>query len=376
MAVFLDNNSTTPVDPEVTQTLTESCTQFCGNPSSSHVEGQHAQGTLNDASVRVSRLLHCESQEIYWTSGATQANNIVLLGFVNASKKKTVHIVTTQIEHASILNPLRHLNRTQSRRVKVHEVPVDRKGRVNLDVYREIIERFPVDLVSIIHVNHEVGITQDLRTLSDMAHSRGAWFHSDMTQSMGKIAISMKALGVDAASASSHKFYGLKGCGVLFLSDRMRPHVSQIEFGGDQQRQLIPGTENVHGALATAIALEVCERKRRKDLRNLKKLTKYLLMRLDHTGHPVRINGQGNALNLSFLDVTGWSSHEFVKALSERGVCVSKGAACKSRSDKESYILDAMGLEQISPNIRIGIGRFNTTSDIDKFIEAVDRLLR
>lgn len=380
-AVFLDNNSTTPVDPRViyySQSLLEN---FRANTTSSHKEGCKAKKSLENSRKCVADILKCKSDEVIFTSCSTESNNIVLQGFIMKAiqnqggfkkatqktfKRPCIMVCTT--EHISVLNPLRFWE--QQELIDVVEVPVDSKGFVDMQAYVNLLKNSPsgVDLVSISHVNNEVGTLQDIRKLCKFAHQYGAFFHTDATQSVGKVPINIRKWKLDSITWSSHKLYSISGAGGLTLSAKFQPHVQQIMFGNDNEHKYRPGSTDLFSILCMAKAMKICNAEIKSNLKHLVSLTKYLLSLLVKRGIPFRLNSGGVfSLNLSFRN-SNLTSDELIHKLSQSRICVSKGSACKSRSTQESYVLDAMGLPEITPTLRIGIGKFNSKIDIDNFI--------
>ena len=385
--VFLDNNSTTPVDPRVVyyaQTLLEN---FRANTSSSHKEGCKAKKSLETSRNCVAKILKCHPTEMIFTSCSTESNNIVLQGFIMKAiqnqggfgrlsrnfKRPCIMVCTT--EHISVLNPLRFWK--QQNLIDVLEVPVDSKGLINIQEYTRLLEHnhSKVDLVSISHVNNEVGTLQDIRKLCRIAHQYGAFFHTDATQSVGKVPINIRGWKLDSVTWSSHKLYSISGAGGLTLSKKFQPHVQQIMFGNDNEHKYRPGSTDLFSILCMAKAMTICNAEMKSNLKHLISLTRYLLSLLAAHDIPYRLNSGGVfSLNLSFKN-SNLTSDELIQKLSNLRICVSKGSACKSRSAKESYVLDAMGLPEITPTLRIGIGKFNSKVDIDNFVIQLQKAL-
>jgi cysteine desulfurase len=254
--------------------------------------------------------------------------------------------------------------------IDVVEVPVDTKGFVDVQAYVNLLKngQSKVDLVSISHINNEVGTLQDIRKLCKIAHQYGAFFHTDATQSVGKVPINIRGWKLDSITWSSHKLYSVSGSGGLTLSKKLQPHVQQIMFGNDNEHKYRPGSTDLFSILCMAKAMTICNAEIKSNLKHLKSLTRYLLSLLVKNGILFRLNSGGVfSLNLSFKN-SHLSSDELIQKLSQSRICVSKGSACKSRSTQESYVIDAMGLPEITPTLRIGIGKFNSKVDIDNFV--------
>lgn len=366
--IFLDHNSTTELDPKVKSIMKQSMRRFCGNPSSSHVEGTTSRQTLETCRQVCARLLGCHEHEMYFTSGATESNNIVLQGFIRhcLSKGHRPRILCSPIEHVSVLNPLRHFKD----QIDLYECPVDSHGYVSPSDIEQMVVEFKIDLVTVAMVNHEIGTIQPIAEIARVVKRHGAFMHSDYTQAIGRFPIPKD---VDSVSFSAHKFYGPPGVGGLVLKNQSM--IDQITFGGDQEMKLRPGTENVLGVVGMTAALQLTIDRREKDFRHLDRLAKRLLKELDAHKIPYVLNSASYiAINLTFPQFK-LTSDELLTRLSDHGVCVSKGAACKSRTKQESYVLAAIGVQPKGPTIRVGIGRYNKTKDIDTFIKILERVL-
>lgn len=374
--VYLDNNATTDLDPQVRTLMNLSLKQFCGNPSSSHTEGTGSRHVLETCRKACAQLLTCQPDELYFTSGATEANNIVLQGFIRQALRhgRKPRILCSPIEHVSVLNPLRHYQDA----IELWECPVLNRstdapnGYIDPSTVEQLIVAHKIELVSVALVNHEIGTIQALQAIAQAAHRHGAWVHSDYTQAVGKFPVFPE---VDALSFSAHKFYGPKGVGGLMIRSTLRPHLDQLMFGGDQEMQLRPGTENVLGIVGMTAALELAVRRRDADRSHLDRLTRRLSLSLQQNHIPYHVHSASNlAINLSFPQ-SQLTSDALLQQLSQRHICVSKGAACKSRTKQASYVLAAVGIHPQGPNIRIGIGRFNRRKDIEALVHALKQVL-
>ena len=373
--IFLDNNSTTPVDPRVVLYAQNLLNQFYANTSSSHKEGCKAKSALDVSRSSIAKILKCDIDEVIFTSCSTESNNILIQGFIlkaiQQHKRPCFMICTT--EHVSVLNPIKFWK--QQNLIDVIEVPVDSKGFVDKKAYKQLLNDNKVNLVSISHINNEVGTLQDIQQLCKIAHDHGAFFHTDATQSVGKVPINIRKWKLDSISWSSHKLYSISGAGGLILSKKIQPFVQQIMFGNDNEYKFRPGSTNLFSILCMTKAMTICNAEMKYNYKHLVTLTHYLLSLLNKYDIPFRLNSGGVfSLNLSFTK-SKLSSDELIEKLSTEHICVSKGSACKSRSKSESYVLDAMGLIQITPTLRIGIGKFNSKRDIDNFVKKLNEIL-
>lgn len=346
-----------------------------GNASSIHQDGQLAKQRLEASRREVATLLGCEPKELVFTSGGTEADNLAILGAVqarsveNSTVEKPSHVVTTAIEHPAVLNPCRELERSG---VKVTYVRPRPSGIVDLEDIRQALKRETV-LVSVMHANNETGALQPIAEIAQIAHENGALMHSDGVQAAGKIHVDVEALGVDLYSISGHKFYATKGIGALYVRAgvKLRP----IQFGGKHERERRPGTENVPGAIAMAKAASIArgtlplEPARLETLRN--RLETGILRNVPDTG----VNGGSvprtpNTTNIYF---DGLEGEAMVISLDLRGFAVSSGSACSSGAVEPSHVLLAMGLptERARASVRFSLGASNTAEQVDALIEAV-----
>jgi cysteine desulfurase len=364
---YFDHNATTPVSREVLEAFTEALKTVPGNASSVHHFGQEAKQLLERSRRRLAALLNAAPGEVVFTSGGTEADNLAVLGALRASPKR--HLITSTIEHPAVLAAARQLEREG---VDVTYVPVGGDGLVDPDDVRRAL-RPDTALVSVMHANNETGVLQPIAEMARIAHAAGALMHSDGVQATGKIAVDVRALGVDLYSVSGHKFYAPKGCGALYARSRVK--LAPLQFGGRHERERRPGTENVPGAAALASAADwagphlAAESARLAALRD--RLERGLLERVPDAA----VNGSGgprvpNTTNIRFDGLEGES---MVIALDLRGFAVSTGAACSSGAIEPSHVLIAMGLTaaQAKSSLRFSLGRENTAADVDALIEAV-----
>lgn len=373
--IYLDNNDTTPLHPEVLAELLPYLNEKFGNPSSLHTLGLEAETALDTARERVAAGIGAASAEIVFTSGATEANNLAIFGAARARPDRK-HLIVSSVEHASVTMAAKRL---EAEGYRVTRLPVDGFGYVSLDALREAIDE-DTFLVSVIHANHEIGTIQDLTDISAIAHSKGAWVHSDAAQSVGKIPVDVKELGVDFLSLNSHKLHGPKGVGALYFNRKTRP--KRLMEGAAQEGDLRPGTENVPAIVGFGKAVEIAVRDQAAVADHLTKLSVGLAERLSTIEH-TRLNGPPPAerlpgnLNATFLYIEG---EAILMHLSHRGIAVSSGSACSSKSLVPSAVLTAIGLihEEAHGAIRYSMSRFNSLDDVEiaatKTREVVDLL--
>jgi len=371
--IYLDYAATTPVAPEVAAAMFEALREGAdfGNPSAvTHVFGRRAQARIEAARAHVAALIGASANDLVFTSGATESNNLALFGVARASVGKTRHIVTSKIEHKAVLDPCKQLEREG---FAVTYVAPDSSGVVQPESVRAALRPDTV-LVSIMHANNETGVIQDIRTIGEMCRERGIPFHVDAAQSVGKLPVDVSVLPVDLLSFTAHKIYGPKGIGALYVHPAIRARLKPVTFGGGQERGVRPGTLPTHQIVGFGAACELASRSLASDPVRFGGLRDRLwqgIRRLEG----VHLNGEAaprlpGILNVSFEGVEGES---LVTALDS--LAVTTGSACSSASGDASYVLRALGrptaLAQSS--LRFSFGRPTTEGDIDAAIAAVQR---
>ena len=376
--IYLDHHATTPCDPRVVDAMLPFLTEEFGNAASrTHAFGWRAEEALESARQQVAAALHAEAREIVFTSGATESNNLAILGAVRARGARGAHVITCQTEHPAVLDPCQALEREGAR---VTRLPVDGAGHLDLDRLANAIDRDTV-LVSVMAANNEIGVLHDLAAIGRITRANDVLLHSDAAQAAGKIPIDVGALGIDLLSLTAHKVYGPKGVGALYVR-RRRPAISLIplQYGGAHERGLRSGTVPVPLCVALARALELAEAERDPEAARLRALRERLWQALSSELDGVFINGDverrlaGN-LNVSFAGVEG---EALVLALD--GIAVSTGSACTSARREPSHVLRALGLarERALGSLRFGLGRGTRESEVDAaaaaVIEQVNRL--
>jgi cysteine desulfurase len=360
--IYLDHHASTPCDPRVVEAMLPFFTLKCANAAIGlHAMGREASEAVERARAQVAALVGCQPADIVFTSGATESNNLVLFGLTQAGSRRK--IVTTAIEHKSVLGPCERL---EKRGYSVVKLPVDNVGRVNAQVAKEVVDADTV-LVSVQAANNEIGTIQDVAVFVESAHAKGALFLCDAAQALGKAPLDVEALDVDCLSLSGHKIYGPQGIGALYVRRSIRRQITPLMYGGAQEEGLRPGTTPVALCVGFGRACELArnelenERTRIGALRD--RLEKLLLEGL----RAARANGDPknrlpNNISLTIPGVDGESL-----ALAVPGVAFSTGAACNSGAQEPSYVLRALGLgwDEALSTIRLGIGRFNTEKEID-----------
>ena len=372
-SVYLDYNATTPLAPEVLEVMLPYFREEFGNPSSIHSFGQRAKAALYDARERVASLIGASPNEILFTSGGTEADNLAILGVLEAAEGGRRHLVTSSVEHHAVLNTMKALAK---KGVPVTFLKVDRAGRVDPEDLKSALTPGTL-LVSIMHANNETGVVQPVAELARLTHQAGAYFHTDAVQSIGKIPVRVRELGVDLLSLSGHKIYGPKGTGALYV--RRGVNVRPIFRGGGQERARRPGTENLPGLVGLGRAAQLAEThlagepNRVAVLRD--RLTEDVLARIPGSApNGVEAERTPNTVNLSFPGVEG---ETLIIALDLKGCAVSTGAACSSGTVEPSHVLIAMGLspQQVQGSIRVSLGRYTTAEEIAYFVDVLESVV-
>jgi len=364
MRIYFDHNATTPVDPAVAEAVARAMADTFGNASSVHHFGQQAKALLDDARSAVAALIAAEPSEVVFTSGGTESDNFALRGVAEALEPTgRRHLIASSIEHEAVLVTLRALAR---RGWRTTLLPVDQSGIVKPEALESALTE-DTAIVSVMHANNEIGTIQPIAELAGIAHRRGALFHTDAVQSIGKIPVDVRALGVDLLSLSAHKFNGPKGAGALWIKRGAR--VTAILTGGKHERSRRAGTENVPGLSGLGVAAQLAARKlagesaRLGALRN--RLEEAILAQVPGTAiNGVREPRVPNTTNISFDAV---EAESLLIALDLEGVAVSTGSACSSGTLEPSHVLRAMGLPtpRTQNSIRMSLGAGNTDAEVD-----------
>jgi cysteine desulfurase len=352
--IYLDYAATTPVHPEVAKAMLPYFSDVFGNPSAIYSYGQEAAAALEEARAKVAGLIGSRSEEIVFTSGGTEADNMALIGVARANRNRGNHVITTAIEHHAIIETARFLEKDG---FKVTYLGVDDQGIVDPDDVRRAITDETV-LVSVMLANNELGTIQPLAEISQATRQAGVYLHTDAVQAVGRIPVNVDELGVDLLSMSAHKLYGPKGVGALYIRKGVR--MEPITHGGGQERGRRSGTQNVAGIVGLSRAAELRDR-----------LIQGILEGIDHSylnGHPVK--RLPNNANLSFDFVEGES---MCLNLDLKGICASTGSACSSSSLEPSHVLLAMGVpsQLAHGSLRFTLGKWTAPEDIDCVLEVL-----
>ena len=374
--IYMDNAATTPIHSEVLTEMMPVLTTDFGNPNSLHSFGREAKRYVDVARSRIAKALGCDDNEIYFTSGATESNNWAITGLAKANRHKGNHIITSKIEHPSILETCKKLEREGYR---VTYLDVDEMGMVRIDQLLHYLSADTI-LISIMAANNEVGTIQNLQAIANIAKEKNVIFHTDATQAVGAINLNVHEMGIDALSLSGHKLNGPKGVGALYVHNGVV--ITPFMNGGEQEFGLRAGTSNVAGIVGLGKAVEINTRDIITNSKKLRTLRDYFIREvtknIDMTylnGHPIQ--RLPNNINLSFGMVDGES---LMCMLDLEGIAVSTGSACSSGSVETSHVLQAMG---IAPDLAQGAVRFSLSKDItkeeidyvvSKLVECVEKL--
>lgn len=374
--IYLDYNATTPLDPRVLDAMMPYFKDGFGNPSSIHSFGMGAKGALDRAREQVAALINASPREIVFTSGGSESNNYAVKGVALADAgKKGNHLVTTKVEHESVLGAFRSLERSGFR---VTYLGVDASGIIDLDELRDSISDETI-LVSCIFANNETGTVMPIAGIARVVKEKGAIFHTDAVQAAGKISIDTDEIPADLMTLSAHKFYGPKGAGALYIRDGIDKRVGLLPLihGGGQERGSRSGTENVPAIAGMGMASEIALREMKEDEKRIRPLRDRLWERFSSDIRGIRLNGDIDRLLFNTLNVfiDGVSGDSLSMALDLEGIALSTGSACSEGKVDPSHVLMAMGLsrEDSSSSVRFSLGRFTGDEEIDAAAGIVPR---
>jgi len=375
--IYLDYAATTPLDPRVLKAMNPYFSKVFANTMSLHEMGQIAANAVEDSRITIADFIKANKEEIIFTSSATESNNLALKGVAFANRKNNKnHIIISSVEHDCVLKSAQWL-KTQG--FKVDELTVDKNGFINFNELKKLINKDTI-LVSIIHGNNEIGTVQDIASIGKICHERNIYFHTDASQSFGKIDIDVNKMNIDLLTASSHKIYGPKGVGLLFIKKGVI--IEPIIHGGGHEKGLRSSTSNVPGIVGFAKAVSILKEEGREENERLKKLRDLLIKGILENIKGTYLNGDiknrlTNNANISFPTIEGES---LLLELDFEGIEVSTGSACSSTTLMPSHVLMALGAspQQAHGSIRISVGRYTTTDEIKKavkiFVKVVNKL--
>jgi cysteine desulfurase len=371
--IYLDNNATTRIAPEVLEEMTPYLTELYGNPSSMHTFGGQLHRRIEDAREMVAVLINADPEEIIFTSCGTESDNTAIMSAVESQPRKR-HIITSRVEHPAVLNFCQHLGRKGHR---VTLLPVNRQGQLDMDAFLKMLDE-DTAVVSIMYANNETGVIFPIERLCETLKERGILFHTDAVQAAGKIPIDVRKVPVDMLTISGHKLHASKGVGALYIrkGSRFHPYI----IGGHQEKGRRAGTENVASIIGLGKACELATQHLNAEMVYLSGLRDRLEKGLLDRCPDARVNGETinrlpNTTNVSFEYVEG---EAILLRLNEHGICASSGSACSSGSLEPSHVLRAMGVPYtaVHGSIRFSLSRYNTEQDIDTVLSIMPGIIR
>ncbi|MEW5814812.1 MAG: cysteine desulfurase family protein [Spirochaetota bacterium] len=367
--IYLDYNATTPIDPDVVEAMLPYLREHFGNPSSGHRFGVETRNAVEKAREQLAELLGCRSQEVVFTGGGSESDNLAIKGIAYTCKGKGNHIITSKIEHPAVSNTCKFLERNG---YTVSYLPVDACGMVQTDDVRNAIRKETI-LITIMHANNEVGTIQPLKEIGELARDKRIIFHTDAAQSAGKIPVSVKELNIDLLTVAGHKFYAPKGVGALYIRNGI--NIEPLIHGAQHEEGRRAGTENVAGIVGLGRAAEIASFSMEKTYSLVLDLRDRLYKNLIENIEDVKLNGHPhkrlpNTLNLSFRGVDGAALLKHVEE-----VAASLGSACHDKTRELSPVLQAMGVGEDFGfgAIRFSLGKWNTAVEIDRTVEIFKR---
>ncbi len=372
--VYLDNAASTKISSGVLEKMMESYSENYGNPSSTHKLGQKARAAIETARSMIAGYIGVESKEIIFTSGGAEGNNLVIRGVLNAYSSKGKHIITSKIEHSTVLKTCQQL---ENEGYEVTYIDVDENGVINLEQLKNSLRKDTV-IVSIMYANNETGVKQPIEEIGQILENTDIIFHTDAVQAMCKEKIFPKDLKIGAMTVTAHKFYGPKGAGFVYLDKKFQ--VEKEIWGGSQERNRRAGTENLQGILGLGTAMEEAYENMDKIEAMEEEIHEYLERRLKNEIEDIKINGEKSPRlkTITNLCLKGCDIQTLLIALDLRGICVSGGSACMSGAHEDSHVLKEMGLnsEELKSSFRISIGKDTTIEEIDYFIDNLKEIAK
>jgi len=374
--IYLDNQATTPIDPDVVKAMNPYLTKYFGNPASiNHIFGWEAEESVEIAREKISDIINVESNEIVFTSGATESINLALKGLLDTHLKKGDHIITTNIEHQVTIDVLHLLNK---KGIEISFIPVNKEGIIEINNFEKYFKK-NTKLCTIIHGNNEIGTIQPIQEIGNLCKKNNVIFHIDASQTFGKKNIDANKMNIDLLSASGHKIYAPKGIGFLYVKRKIpRIELKPILHGGGHEYGYRSGTLAVHNIVGLGTACSIAKKRQKKDNKTIEEMRDELLNGLNQIFPNLIVNGslinrlEGN-LNITFPK---YSAEKIMMKLTE--IACSTGSACTSSIPKPSHVLIALGLkkEQINNTIRFGLGRFNNLQEIEYVVTLFQKKLK
>ena len=363
MRVYLDNAATTPLDPEVLAEMLPHMQNTFGNPSSIHAYGREARMAIERVRKSVAGILNTSPSEIFFTSGATEADNLVLHSAISTLKIK--HIITSPIEHDAVIHSINHLVKKED--IQVHYLTLDKQGEINLEELETLLSQFSPALVSLMHANNEIGNINDLHAIGKLCHQYGSFFHSDTVQTMGYLPIDLHELPVDFIVGAAHKFNGPKGIGFVYINGKNQ--IDPFIFGGSQERNMRGGTENLYGIVGLGKALELAVIHRESTMTHISHLKSVAIQMIREAIPHAIFNGAINTgrhfakiLSVTLPDTN--SDDMILFSMDIQGVAISGGSACSSGTAVGSHVLQALYGDLDYTTVRFSFGKQNTEEEV------------
>lgn len=375
MEIYLDNSATTRVFPEVQELMKEVMDLEYGNPSSLHHKGVEAEDYIKRAKTQVARCLKVQEKEIVFTSGGTESNNMAIIGAAMANRRAGMHIITSSIEHPSVIQPMKFLEELGFR---VTCLPVHKDGMIDMEELEKALDQETI-LVSLMYVNNEIGTIEPVEKVAELIKKKNptTLFHVDAIQAFGKLLIRPKKQGIDLLSVSGHKIHGPKGIGFLYINEKVK--IKPIILGGGQQKGMRSGTENVPGIAGIGLAAEMVHAHLKEEQIRLYELRQAFINKISALDGVV-VNGclkEDAAPHIVSVSFEGVRSEVLLHSLEDQGVYVSAGSACSSNKPAVSATLKSIGIkrELLDSTIRFSFGAYTTMEDIDTTIKSLEMLL-
>lgn len=374
--IYFDNASTTKVNSEVLEVITESMNNIYANPSSTHSLGRKAKVAIESSRNSIAKIMGCKPKEIIFTSGGTEADNAIIFNAVN--NLKVERIISSPIEHHAVLDTIHKIENDKI--AEVIWLKVDTKGNIDIDQLKKLLQENKTTFVSLMHVNNEIGNILDIDKVGKLCRDNNAIFHSDTVQGISHLNYNLNELAVDFVCASAHKFGGPKGVGFIYKKDGVK--FSKQIFGGEQERDFRAGTENIHGIVGMQKALEISEKNKLETEEYLLKLKSHLINTLKNEVEEITFNGLSDSLEKSISTIvniklpTNRASKMLVFQFDLKGIAISEGSACSSGNNLGSHVIKELYPDkEIGSNIRISFGKENTLEEINTFVKILKELL-
>ena len=376
--IYMDNSASTRVDSRIVEKMLPYFTDYFGNASSLHSYGREVKDVMEKARAKLASYIGANPEEIIFTSGGTESNNLAIKGVAFANRKKGKHIIVSRIEHDCILNSCRWL---KGQGFEITYLPVDKYGFINLNQLEDQI-RGDTILVSIMHANNEIGTIEPVGEIGNICRAHGVYFHTDACQSFTKVPIDVRNQNIDLASINSHKIYGPKGVGALFIREGVE--IEPWQHGGGHERGLRSSTENIPGIAGFVKAAELCHEEFEPEIKRLKYLRDKIISNVLTAVNEAYLNGHGNLrlpnnVNFGFYGFEG-EAIRLLLELDAMSIAVSTGSACSSNQaeNKPSHVLTAIGLNPVQARgaLRVTLGRYNTEEEVDYFLDTLPKAFK